>query len=199
MNTCCARGVYGAKIALYPMQDKFVDVLLSAIKETDQSNLAIITDDLGTTVQGSKLRVFSYLRELIGRTFLIEGHTTANLLLSFGCEGDVPEVIPQDIDEDEYTPWNDGDDTPVACSWSYYPLGQNVHLDIIEKSIARVKEYPAIKLTRAHYSTRLDGSLGMVMSAMEDAFQTSVNGGIHTVFHLTLSKGSPSEPGKVIQ
>ena len=196
---CCSNGIYGARLGIYPMQDNFVERILSAVKASDRRNLAVITDDLGTTVQGSKRRVFDYMAEIIGRAFEPEGHTVANLLFSFGCEGDVPETIPRDTDDEISVDWQGREDIPVSCAWSYYPLGQNAHLDIIEKAIARVTLRDELTITRAHYCTRLDGPMKVMFEALEEAFETSVSGGIHTVFHLTISKGSPSAPHKKIE
>lgn len=196
---CCSKGIYGARLGVYPLQDNFAECILNAVKASDRRNLAVLTDDLGTTIQGSKRRVFDYIAEIIGRAFEPEGHTVANLLLSFGCDGDVPESIPNDTDEEISLDWEGRDKTPVSCAWSYYPLGADTHLDVIEKAIASVTSRDQLTITRAHYCTRIDGPLGILFEALEEAFESSVAGGIHTVFHLTLSKGSPSIPHKKIQ
>ena len=196
---CCSTGIYGARLGVYPMQDGFAGIILGAVRESDRRNLAAITDDMGTTVQGSRRRVFDYAAEVIGRAFEPEGHTVANLLLSFGCEGDVPETVPEDTKEEITLDWGSRADIPVSCVWSYYPMGADAHLDVIENAVARVTSNDALTITRAHYCTRIDGALGELFSSLEDAFEHSVQGGIHTVFHLTFSKGSPSVPHKQIQ
>ena len=196
---CCSTGIYGARLGVYPMQDNFADLILHAVKVCDRRNLAVITDDMGTTVQGSKRRVFDYVAEIIGRVFESEGHMVANLLLSFGCEGDVPESIPEDTSEEIIIDWEGRSNMPVSCVWSYYPLGADTHLNVIENAVSRVMGNYRLIITRSHYCTRVDGPLGEIFSALEDAFETSVLGGIHTVFHLTFSKGSPSVPHKKIQ
>ncbi|MDC7225948.1 MAG: YkoF family thiamine/hydroxymethylpyrimidine-binding protein [Spirochaetales bacterium] len=196
---CCSTGIYGAHLGVYPMQDKFADLILNAVKESDRRNLAVLTDDMGTTIQGSRRRVFDYVTEIIGRAFEPEGHTVANLLFSFGCEGDVPETIPADTTDEIITDLSSVYDIPVSCLWSYYPLGADTHLSVIEDTIAGVQSKNQLEISRAHYCTRLDGPLGTLLTALEEAFETSVRGGIHTVFHLTLSKGSPSVPNKNIQ
>ncbi len=196
---CHSTGIYGARLGVYPLKDSFAELILDSVRETDRRNLAVITDDMGTTVQGSARRVFDYVSEVIARAFGAEGHTVANLLLSYGCEGDVPEAIPQDTEEEIRLDWKEMGEIPVSCIWSYYPLEAASHLDVIENSVARVTENDRLTITRAHYCTRIDGTLSQVFSSLEEAFEISVDGGIHTVFHLTFSKGSPSAPHVQIQ
>jgi uncharacterized protein YqgV (UPF0045/DUF77 family) len=74
----------GARLAVYPMQDDFVDVILGAVRSVDRNGLAVITDDLGTIVQGPDDRVFSYVEEVFRRASHIGGHVVANLVLSGG-------------------------------------------------------------------------------------------------------------------
>ena len=157
---CCSTGIYGARLGIYPMQDNFSSLILDAVKSCDRRNLAVMTDDMGTTVQGSMRRVFDYVTEVLGRAFEPEGHTVANLLLSFGCEGDVPETIPEDTTEDIVLDWQDRSVRTVSCVWSYYPLGADAHLDVIENAIAQVtKNEQLVYYPRAHYCTRIDGPL----------------------------------------
>jgi uncharacterized protein YqgV (UPF0045/DUF77 family) len=195
---CCSNGIYGARFGVYPMQDNFTELILNAVKASDRRNLAVITDDLGTTVQGGRRRVFDYVSEVIGRAFEPEGHSVANLLLSFGCDGDIPETIPNDTDKPITLDRQGRDKIYASCAWSHYPLGADTHLDVIEKAIAAVEHDDRLTITRAHYCTRLDGSLYDMLGALEKAFETSASAGIHTVFHLTISKGSPSSLHKKI-
>ncbi len=192
--SCCSNGVYGARLGIYPMQDQFATLILDAVRKSDRRNLAVFTDDMGTGVQGSGRRVFDYVAQVISHAFSGGGHTVAQVLFSYGCDGDVPEKIPRDTDEEIPFDWEDAGDIHCSCTWSYYPLGSHAHLEHIENAVSRVTERENLSITRTHYATRIDGTLKEMFSALEEAFERSVRGGIHTVFHLTLSKGSPSKP-----
>ena len=48
------------------------------------------------------------------------------------------------------------------------------------------------------YASRLDGSASAVFRALKRAFVDVMAQAPHTVIHVTLSKGSPSEPKKRI-
>ncbi len=197
--SCCSHGVYGARLGIYPMQDNFADLILDAVRSCDRSNLAVITDDMGTLIQGTKRRVFDYVSDVIGHAFRHDGHTVANVLFSFGCDGDVPETIPVDTVHDIPLSWEGRDEIETSCVWSYYPLGADAHLNHIEDAVACVTGNDQLNITRMHYATRIDGPLALVLTSLEEAFERSVQGGIHTVFHLTFSKGSPSKPNTQIQ
>lgn len=194
---CGLSDVVGARICIYPMQDNFVDVILGAVKASDRTGLAVITDDLGTTVQGRGERVFSYVKEIFLRASEAGDHVVANVLFSAGCPGDVPENFNFDVEVSEAEALNG--EMQVACAWSLYPLGNENYMETIMNEISGVMNSNSVEVESYHYCTRLDGSADAVFSVLQDSFEAVRKKIRHTVIHATLSKGSPSKAKEKIE
>jgi uncharacterized protein YqgV (UPF0045/DUF77 family) len=193
---CGLSNVVGARIGIYPMQDDFVAVILGAIKATDQTGLAVLTDDLGTTVQGSRENVFRFVEELFLRAAATGGHVVANVLFSVGCPGDVPENVRFDVTAPPAQLPNEA--TPVACAWSLYPLGDPNYFPVIVDQIVKAQAAADLEVASYHYCTRLDGSARAVFTYLEKVFAAVSQTVRHTIIHATFSKGSPSPAGQQI-
>lgn len=74
----------GARIAIYPMQDNFVEIILGAVRATRRDGLAVSTDDVSTCVQGPADRVWAYIEELYVRAAAAGGHVVGTLIISAG-------------------------------------------------------------------------------------------------------------------
>lgn len=195
---CGTSDVVGARICIYPMQDNFVEIILNAVKASDKTGLAVITDDLGTTVQGREENVFSYVKEVFVRASKEGGHVAANVLFSAGCPGDVPEDFDFDVKvKEKKLPEEDKINT--ACAWSLYPLGDENYMDVICSEISDAVKSSKVEVESYHYCTRIDGSAKDVFDLLEDSFRRVRKRIRHTIIHATLSKGSPSKPKKKIQ
>lgn len=194
---CGLSDVVGARLAIYPMQDNFVDVILGAVKASDRTGLAVLTDDLGTTVQGNRDRVFSYVKEVFLRASEAGGHVVANVLFSVGCPGDVPE----DFDFNVKAPKIEfpGEDMNIACAWSLYPLGNEDYFQIIVDEISRDIAAADVEVKSYHYCTRLDGTVKNVFDLLETSFEAVSKKVRHTIIHATISKGSPSKAKEIIE
>lgn len=192
MNLKCGiSDVVGARIGVYPMQDNFVDVILGAVKATDRTGLAVMTDDLGTTVQGNRDRVFSYVKEVFLRAADAGGHVVANVLFSIGCPGDVPEDF--DFDEKPKEVELPMEDMQVACAWSLYPLGSGEYFQVIMEEVQKAMELSNVEVESFHYCTRLDGTARDIFKLLETSFEGVSKRINHTIIHATFSKGSPSK------
>ncbi len=197
MNCNCHKDVVGARLCIYPMQDDFVDVILGAVRDVDRTGLAVITNDLGTTVQGKRERVFSYVKEVFVKAAVLGGHVVANVTFSGGCPGDVPEDFDfaVEVEQKELQEEN----IPVACAWSLYPMGNEKYMEVIESEVTKIIKAQEVEVDRYHYCTRLDGTVKAVFAVLENSFaavRKSIN---HTIIHATISKGSPSKPKEKIQ
>jgi len=74
----------GARLGIYPMEDNFVEVILDAVSSVSKNGLAVMTDDLGTIIQGPSDKVFSYVEEVFVRASNAGGHVIGSLVLSAG-------------------------------------------------------------------------------------------------------------------
>lgn len=194
---CCKRDVVGARLCIYPMEDDFVDVILGAVRDADKTGLAVITDDLGTTVQGNQDRVFSYVKEVFIKASIAGGHVVANVIFSGGCPGDVPEDVDFDVESDKKS--ISGEDMPVACAWSLYPLGDKNYMRVIEREVSHIIDEEDVEVDRYHYCTRLDGTAESIFDILENSFEAVRKTINHTVIHATISKGSPSKAKEKIE
>lgn len=194
---CGVSDVVGARIGIYPMQDNFVDVILGAIKSTNSNGLAISVDDLGTTIQGKRERVFSYVKEVFLRAADKGGHVVANVVFSVGCPGDVPEDFDFQLEAPVVNlPM---EDMIISCAWSLYPLGSKDYFQAIVEEVEKAKSLLDIEVESYHYCTRLDGSVRDIFSLLEASFEGVAKRIHHTIIHATFSKGSPSKSRKNIE
>lgn len=192
MNLKCGiSDVVGARIGVYPMQDNFVEVILGALKETDKTGLYVVTDDLGTTIQGKRERVFAFVKEVFLRTAHAVEHVVANVLFSVGCPGDVPEDF--DFDAKAKPVELPMEDMPIACAWSLYPLGSEEYFQVIVEEVEKAMEMSKVDVESYHYCTRLDGKARDIFNLLETSFEGVSKRIHHTIIHATFSKGSPSE------
>lgn len=183
----------GARIAIYPMHDRFAETILNAVRRTNPAGLFIATDDLGTTVQGDPRRVFAYAEELFVRACAGAEHVTAVMHFSAGgervsdrsAEAIPPEPLPQA-------------DFPVAAGWAIYPLGVGAYAELIERAVQEAVSKTGVESKTMSYASRLDGSAATIFRTFFLAF-TALRAEVpHTVLHTVLSKGSPSVPGERI-
>lgn len=194
---CGLSDVTGARIAIYPMQDNFVDVILGAVRATDKTGLAVLTDDLGTTIQGNRDRVFSYVKEVFLHAAEAGGHVVANVLFSVGCPGDVSEDFDFNVKVPKAVLPNE--DMQVACAWSLYPLGSEDYFQVIMDEISRDIADADVEVESYHYCTRLDGTAKNVFDLLETSFAAVSKRIRHTIIHATISKGSPSKAKEKIE
>lgn len=194
---CGLSNVVGARIGIYPMQDSFVDVILGAIKSTDKTGLAVMTDDLGTTVQGNRDRVFRYVKEVFLHASTAGKHVVANVLFSVGCPGDVPENFDFNVETAKIELPNE--DMKIACAWSLYPLGDENYFGVIVDEISKTLICEDVEIESYHYCTRLDGAASDVFDLLENSFEAVSKKIRHTIIHATISKGSPSRSKEKIE
>lgn len=183
----------GARLAVYPMHDDFATTVLKAVGDTNPEGLFVAVDDLGTTVQGTPERVFAYAEELFVRAASLAEHVTAAMQFASGGE----RVSETPADKIEPVPLPDAD-FPVAANWALYPLGDDNYSSVLIKAIEKAVQGSQVESSVSCYASRLDGSASAVFHTLKTAFVDVRAQVPHTVIHVTLSKGSPSEPKKRI-
>lgn len=195
MNSCTPQNpnFIGARIAVYPMHDDFASTILQAVQATDPKDLFVRVDDLGTTVQGDPHRVFAYAEELFVRAAAACDHVTAVMQFSAGGRP-VATTAEKGI---EPVPLPDAGFT-VAASWSLYPLGASLYSDLLMNAINQAVQAAPVESSVSCYASRLDGTPAGIFQTLKSAFAVVRAQVPHTVIHVTLSKGSPSEPNRRI-
>jgi energy-coupling factor transport system substrate-specific component len=192
----------GLRFSLHPMTDRFVDVILGALDDVDDTGLTVTVTDVSTHVAGAEADLARYVRDatLAALERLGDGHLAVNLLLSRGCPGAVrcdpsgletlPAVAPVDL-----APAG----VRATAHWALYPLGEVTgaddaagHMAAIERGIAATeRDGTFVRVER--FVTRLEGDLSAVLGSVVDAWAAAGTVVPHVTSHVFLSIGSPSD------
>jgi energy-coupling factor transport system substrate-specific component len=190
---CGTSEITGARFSIYPMSDRFVDIILSALKEVDTTKVWMKTDDVSTCVRGRSEHVFDVVKAI----FLIASsggnHVVLNATFSNGCPGD--SAGDAFMAEDSFR-MNDELSQKikqqVAAQFALYPLGIPGYMDVIMEQIKNV-DHKGVFSGGVHYASRLDGDANEVFSGLESAFEGARKSeSSHIVMTVTMSANSPS-------
>src|SRR5690606_4459321 len=84
----------GCQFSLYPMTDRFVDVILDAVKGLqDRDDLRVETDDLSTLVVGPVGPMFAAVEQAFLAAAARADHVVLNATFSRGCPGEPDDPI----------------------------------------------------------------------------------------------------------
>lgn len=186
-------GFFGARFSLYPMTDRYLDVILAAIDGLKGSGLEIETDDVSTFLGGDRDRIFAALAGAFTRAARTGEHVVMTVLLSHGCPGEevclTPNATPTPPDPERGTLGRSG--VLVSCQWSLYPLGEPTYMQRIDEAIARGKS-DGVHATGRHFVSHLTGDLADVLTTIRRSFDASCGQVGHVAAHLTLAANSPT-------
>jgi len=83
-TSCPAQPFFGARFSLYPMTDRFIPVILDAIRGLRETGLDVESDDISTFVGGPPDRVFVTLERAFARAAGSGEHVVMAAQFSFG-------------------------------------------------------------------------------------------------------------------
>jgi len=197
----------GAQIALYPMTDDFVRVILGSLQALDpyREGFRIETDDVSTLLVGPPEQLFPAMRDLHVAASRNGVHCILSATVSRGCPGepDDPICTPGEtggVDvplaervESALTAVRNAASTgqQVAAQISLYPLGASQHLDEIYGCIGFLKQSGVFDRSK-NFCTKLRGDAGPVFAAVAEAFLRFGTPDGHLALDLTVSANSPS-------
>lgn len=194
---CCAmeaenalRFGVGARITLAVMSDRYVDIILTALKEVDATGLVVETSDVSTYIGGSEADILRYLTDLssaIGRS----GHHAAIAIHLFrGCPGSTCEKTPRI----SHPPKGRHTSQYAAAEWALYPLVDDTTGDHMRDIYAAIDLAVANGTFRKSEKsvTRLEGDLGLVLETAIAGWTMVGKSVQHVASHLTVSLNSPS-------
>lgn len=191
---CSKSEITGARFSIYPMSDRFVDIILSALREVDTSKVWIETDDVSTCVRGQSVHVFDVVKALYLQAASAGDHVVLNATFSNGCPGDSAgdTFMAEDLNlMNENTSLAIKQD--VAVQFALYPLGIPAYMEVIMDQIKAAEEQDVLT-GGVHYASRLDGDANKVFTALENAFEGAQNSdSSHIVMTVTMSANSPSK------
>ena len=200
----------GAQISLYPMSDRFVDIILGSLSALDpyRDEFRIETDDVSTLIVGPPEKLFPAMRDLFVAAAGSGVHCVLSATISRGCPGEPDDPICTPIAgsihsgslEDrvaaaraavaEAKPTGQ----EVAAQFSLYPLGADHHMDEIYGCIDFLKGSGVFDRSK-NFCTKLRGDAGPVFATLGEAFLRFGAPQGHVALDLTVSANSPSPRG----
>lgn len=191
-DRCGTSRIAGCQFTLFPMSDKFADIILRALEEVDTSMVWKDTDDVSTCVRGDMVHVFDVTEALFLHTAKTGEHVAMSGTFSIGCPGDT--------DADSYMdevviPLNETKSNAVSqkagCKFSLYPMGREDYMDAIYEQID-LSKHRNVEVSAVHYATRLDGDVKDVFRALQQSFDRVQEKVSHVTMTFTISANSPS-------
>ena len=186
--------ISGCRFTLYPMTDKFIDIILGALEKTDTQAVWSETDALSTVYRGKLPYVADAVKALFINAYQEGVHMAIEGQFSKGCPGD--------ISGDSKLEWEgeapnkkslEGKHFPVHCKLALYPMGDAEYIDEIAK-VWYMAQDAGLNPTTIHYATRIDGDvqacfdyLESVCELMEKSEKVS-----HYILHFTMNCNSPT-------
>jgi energy-coupling factor transport system substrate-specific component len=188
----------GCQFSLYPMTDRFVEIILDAVETLHgRDDLRVETDDLSTLLVGAPEPLFAALEECFLRAAASPGHLVLNATFSRGCPGEPDDPICHPaqpgsapaalLDVRQIEPAG----VPVAAQFALYPLGVPHYMEVIYREIEATKSEGVFDHGK-HFCTRLQGDARQVFAGLRNAFERAANEAGHVVITATISKGSPT-------
>lgn len=191
--SCGTSRIVGCRFSLYVMSDRFVDVILGALRETDTSKVWMKTDDVSTCIRGRQSHVFDVTKAIFVKAARSGHHVSLNGTFSVGCpgdsEGDVYEFEDDNVLNERHIQ-NAGIRT--ACQFALYPLGTSDYMDLIYAGCEPAKKMGTFT-GGIHYASRLDGNADTVFASLQQAFDVVRQQCSHTVLTFNLSANSPTK------
>lgn len=192
MFECGPSRIAGCQFTLFPMSSNFVEIILSALEETDTSKVWKNTDDVTTCVRGKIVHIFDVTKAIFLHAAKTGEHVAMTGTFSIGCPGDSSgDNYMDETDE----PLNERKSLSISqsagCKFALYPLGREDYMGSIYEQIDLSKN-GTVKVSPSHYCTRLDGDVHDIFKAMEDAFDRVQQQVSHVTMTFTISANSPS-------
>lgn len=190
----CGTGqIAGCRFSLYPMSDRFVELILGALKATDLSKVWSKTDEVSTCVRGKSEHVFDVVKSIFLHCAQSGVHTVLNATFSIGCPGD--SEADYYMTEDAHR-LNEERSRLIAvqtdAQFSLYPLGTPDYMDTIYDIIGLAREEGTFT-KGVHYASGLQGDAHDVFATLEHAFeQAKKSDSTHIVLTANISAHSPS-------
>ncbi|EWG12458.1 YkoF family thiamine/hydroxymethylpyrimidine-binding protein [Cytobacillus firmus] len=192
---CGTSEITGCRFSIYPMTDRFADVILSALKEVDTSKVWMETDDVSTCVRGRSIHVFDVVKAIYLEAVKHGDHVVFNGTFSNGCPGDsAGDAYLAENEERANEESAAGNSQEVAVQFALYPMGIPDYMNVIMDQVELAKKGTFTK--GVHYASRLDGDAHAVFKTLEDAFENcKKSDSTHIVMTVNMSANSPSKKG----
>lgn len=189
------RSTAGAQFTLFPMSDRFVEIILDALNEVDATNVEMTTDNVSTEVRGSIEDVFDVIHALFLHPAKTGIHVAISGTVAIGCPGANSDAIQVNNDNVALNrKKSSGIKQKAGAKFSLYPLGEKDYMKKIESQIDLASN-PGIEVTAAQGATRLDGQTSDIFQTLERSFNAVSEVVNHVSMAFTVSANSPSSKG----
>ena len=186
--------ISGCRFTLYPMFDKFVDVILGGLDRVDTSAVWSETDALSTVYRGKLPYVMDAVAALFASAWTEGVHMAIEGQVSKGCPGDVSGDSKLSFEgEAPNRAIVEAATQPCLCKLALYPMGVGDYIDDIAR-VWHMADERGLNPTTIHYATRIEGSIRDVFAYLTDVCKLmeaseSVH---HYVLHFTINVNSPT-------
>ena len=187
--------IAGCRFTLYPMSDKYIEIILGALKKTDTSAVWSETDALSTVYRGKLPYVADAVQALFLNAYRPGAHMALEGQFSKGCPGDVSgDTVLNREGEAPNAELVKDIHFPVHCKLALYPLGDAQYIDEIAKVWYMAQE-EGLNPKTIHYATRIDGDVQDVFTYLTHVCELMENAPTvhHYVLHFTMNCNSPTE------
>lgn len=185
--------ISGCRFSLYPMDDRFISIILDSLQKTDTSAVWGGSDALSTVYRGKLAYVADAVRGLFVNAYRPDVHMALEGQFSKGCPGDT--------DGDSYLfenqpppnqPRVQDKHFSVLCKIALYPLGCENYIDHIAY-VYQLAESMGLHPASIHYATRISGDVHVVFDYLEEVCAYMQEVAAHYVLTFTVSVNSPTE------
>ena len=130
--------IAGCRFTLYPMSDKYIEIILGSLEKTNTSAVWSETDALSTVYRGKLPYVADAVQALFLNAYRPGVHMALEGQFSKGCPGDVSgdSVLNREGEAPNAALVKDIH-FPVHCKLALYPLGDAQYIDEIAGGAAR--------------------------------------------------------------
>ncbi|MCY8505253.1 YkoF family thiamine/hydroxymethylpyrimidine-binding protein [Bacillus atrophaeus] len=191
-NVCGTSRIAGFRFSLHPMTDDFINVIMSALKETDTSKVWKKTDHISTCFRGKMDHVFDAAKAVYLHAAKSGKHIVMNGTFSIGCPGDTQGDSFLFEDDKRLNDENTREIRAEApCQFALYPMNAPNYMGIISEAVDIAKAQGTF-VQGVHYASELDGDAHDVFSTLEAAFRLAEEKTNHVTMTVNFSANSPS-------
>ncbi|TFB21810.1 thiamine-binding protein [Filobacillus milosensis] len=191
-NECGTSRIAGCQFTLYPMSDKFVDIILSALDKVDTSKVWKDTDDVSTCIRGKMVHIFDVTQAIFLHAAKTGEHVAMSGTFSIGCPGDSSgDVFMDENDQPQNKAGIQDIKQQAGCKFALYPMG---HEDYMKKIMDQIdlSKSRGVEVSESHYATRLDGDVKDIFNTLQESFDQVQQVVSHVTMTFTISANSPS-------
>lgn len=183
----------GCRFSLAPMTDRFIPIILDAVKKTDVSNVWSDSDELSTIYRGRRIHVLDALKACLIYAFQPGVHMTMEATLSKGCPGD---TLADSYMGKGDTLANEAEirdvHFPVTVKFALYPMGVPDYMKHIAHVVNRAIDLGLYDRS-VHYVTVLKGDVQDIFAYFAEASEYCESAVSHYVMEITFAVNLPEE------